>query len=447
MKTIEPADGLVIRESVRLKPGVYPAPNGLRIEGDGVTLCGEGVVLVGSDRQGVGLTVKGNGCRVQGLRILEYEHGIRADKVAKLQLLANHVTGTAEIAPNTIFLDIWRTADEAYGAAVLLVDVDDSLVEKNDFQHQMNGILTYGCRNLNVRQNQCSYNSGFGIHLYDTCDSLFEENSVDYCCRFEPREGPRHFGHIGADATGFLVVYGSSRNRFLRNTARLGGDGFFVAGLTPKLEKRPCNDNLFEENDGSLSPNIAFECTFCSGNRFVDNYADRSNYGFWLGYSWDTQVEGNRMLMNRQAGIAVENGYGMRVRHNTFQGGGHGVLLWSRYDEGFLAAYPNAATCHDWQIEHYSFARNGVGIRIAADQDHGIRQAPGVRGRPESRPRNIALRHNDIQDNRVGIDLYCCDDILVESNLLNRNVESNLRQQDCDRITARNNTGSAGGYL
>lgn len=447
MKTIEPADGLVIRESVRLKPGVYVVPEGLRIEGDGVALHADGALLVGADRQGVGLTVKGDSCRIQGLRVREFGYGIRANAVSKLQIVGNQVSGTAEIAPNTIFLDIWRPSDEAYGAGIMLVNVEDSLVEENDLQHQMNGILTYGCRNLTVRQNQCNYNSGFGIHLYDTCDSLFEDNSVDYCCRFEPREGPRHFGHMGADATGFLVVYGSCRNRFLRNTARLGGDGFFVAGLTPKLEKKPCNDNLFEENDGSLSPNIAFECTFCSGNRFVNNYADRCNYGFWLGYSWDTQVEGNRMLMNRQAGIAVENGHGMKVLHNTFQAGGHGVLLWSRHNEAFLSAYPEASTCHDWQIEHNVFTRNGVGIRIAADQDHGIRHAPEDRGRPEARPRDIALRHNDIQDNRVGVDLYRCDDIVIEANLLNRNVEANLRQQDCNRITARNNTGSAGGYL
>src|SRR6185503_15394618 len=72
----------------------------------------------------------------------------------------------------------------------------DSLVEENDLQHQQSGLLTYFCRNLTVRRNQASYNSGYGIHLFGTCDCLFEENSADYCCRFEPREGGLHYGHM-----------------------------------------------------------------------------------------------------------------------------------------------------------------------------------------------------------------------------------------------------------
>lgn len=447
MKTIRPADGMVIRESVRLEPGIYVLPHGLSVEGDGVHLLGEGAVLVGADRQGVGVRVRGSGCRIEGLRMRDYEHGLRAERVAGLQLVANQITSTAEVAPNTVFLDIWRPAAQAYGAGILLVDVEDALIEENDLQHQMNGLLTYGCRRLSVRRNQCNYASGFGIHLYETCDSIFEENSVDYCCRFEPREGPRHHGHMGADATGFLIVYRSCRNRFLRNTARMGGDGFFLAGLTPDLEKVPCNDNLFEENDASLSPNISFEATFSSGNRFVKNFADRSNYGFWLGYSWDTIVEGNRMLMNRQAGIAVENGHGFRILHNTFQANGHGLLLWSRLDTRFREAYPESDTCYDWRIEHNVLTRNGIGVRIAADQDHGIRPAPVPEDHPETRPRDIAILNSDIQDNRIGIDLHRCRDVLIEGNLLHRNVEANLRQQDCERVVARANTGSAGAYL
>jgi len=315
----------------------------------------------------------------------------------------------------------------------------------------MNGILTYGCDKLEVRRNNASYNSGYGIHLYGTCDSVFEDNYADYCCRWNKRtEGLGHeqLGHMGADAAGFLIVHGSCRNVFRRNFARLGGDGFFLAGLGPDGAKVPCNDNLFEENDGSLSPNIAFEATFSKGNVFRNNYADRSNYGFWLGFSWDNVIENNRMVHNRQAGIAVENGHGMIVRGNNFQANGHGILLWTHFVEKFLQIYPESVTSFDWTIEENIFTRNGKGIAILAEKDHGIRPLPAEEsGRQEARPHDHIIRNNDIQDNRIGIELFKADRTVIEGNILNRNVEANIRQDDVGETIIRNNLGSVGGYL
>jgi nitrous oxidase accessory protein NosD len=449
MRTIVPEDGMALREAVRLAPGVYHLPRGLRVEADGVEVDGAGALLVGSDRQGRGLEVAGRGgVTVRGLRLRDYHHGIYAKDCRGLTLAGNQATSTAEVAPNTVFLDIWKGPEEAYGGGAMLWGCTDATVEGNDLQHQMNGLLTYHCAGLRVLRNQCNYNSGFGIHLCGTCDSLFEENSADYCCRFEPREGPLHFGHMGADATGFLVIRGSCRNVFRRNWARMGGDGFFVAGLAPDMTKAPCNDNLFEENDASLSPNIAFECTFCEGNRFVRNHADRCNFGFWLGFSWNTLIEENRMVMNRQAGIAVENGHSFRVVGNQFQANGHGVLLWSSFVEGFLEAYPEHTTCHHWHIEGNVLTRNGKAIRVAADQDHGIRPVSGERaGRASARPRDLTFVRNDVQDNRVGFELHNVDGALIEANILHRNVEANVRLEDCTGVVERNNLGSRGAYL
>lgn len=446
---VVPSDGMVVREDTTLAPGVYHLPRGISIERDGVTLDGSGAVLVGAGREGQAIRVAGRAdVTVRGLRLRDYEHGIWARGCRNLTLAGNAITSTAEVPPNTVFLDIWRPAEQAYGGAISLWEVTDSLIAENDLQHQQSGLLTYHCARLAVRGNLAGYNSGFGIHLFGTCDSLFDGNCADYCCRFEPREGGLHHGHMGADAAGFLAVHGSCRNVFRRNTARLGGDGFFLAGLAPDGEKFGCDDNLFDENDASLSPNIAFEATFCRGNTFRRNHADRSNYGFWLGFSWDSLLEENRMVMNRQAGIAVENGHGIAVRGSTFQANGHGILLWSKRVEQFAALFPESLTSYDWQIEGNVFTRNGKGIRIAADQDHGIRPLPAeLRGRPETRPRRHVIRRNDIQDNRVGIELAGADETTIEENLLHRNVEANRREEDTTGTLFRNNLGSAGAYL
>lgn len=441
-------DRLVIRQNTRLDPGVHRLPGGIEIVGDGITLDGEGATLVGSNREGAGVRVQGKkGVVIENLAIRDYRHGIRAEHCRDLVLRGNRITSTAEVAPNTLFLDIWLPVDQAYGGAILLVDCAECDIEENDLQHQQNGILSYGCSALAVRRNDCGYNSGWGIHLFGTCDSLFQENHCDFCCRFEPRDGPVHQGHMGADAAGFLAVMGSCRNRFLRNTARLGGDGFFLAGLSPNGTHAGCDDNLFEENDASLSPNIAFEATFSQGNIFRNNFADRCNYGFWLGFSRDTQVTGNRMLFNRQAGIGTENGVRIVVRENHFQANGHGVLLWSKHVEAFAKSVPENDTSRDWTIEKNTFLHNGKGIRIAADQDHGIRDLPAEQRGKAPFPSAHRIIGNDIQENRLGVELLRAMRTVIEQNRLRGNVEANLREADCEETTVRANIGEAGAYL
>jgi len=451
---VVPTDGMVIRSSVRLKPGVYVLPQGLSVAADGVTLDGEGVTLVGCGRRGTGVRVEGRRqVTIRNLALRDYYHGISVRKASGLTLERNQIASTGEVPANTVFLNIWHDVERAYGGAILLEQVEDAEIRDNDLQHQMCGLLTYHCRKLRVRGNNASYNSGFGIHLYETCDSVFEENYADYCCRWEPRDKPPRlgagsYGHMGADAAGFLIVYRSCRNVFRRNFARLGGDGFFLAGRSAAGEAVPCNDNLFEENDGSLSPNIAFEATFSEGNVFRNNWADRCNFGFWLGYSRRNVLEGNRMLFNRQAGIAVEHGVGFEVRHNDFQSNGHGILLWTSYVAEFFEAEPETRTVRDWLIEHNKFYRNGTGIAIRADRDHGIRpRAPEDSGRPELRPCDNIIRCNDIQDNRIGIHLANCDRTTVERNKLNKNVEADLRREDDHDTRVGHNLGQRGAYL
>lgn len=454
---ITPTDGMVLRSDARLKPGVYLLPNGLTIDADNVTLDGNGAMVIGRDRGGAGITIRGRrGVTIRNVRLREYHHGIVARECGELLIEQVHATSTAETPANTIFLDIWKTAAEAYGGAILLDRVDGAEIRDNDVQHQFCGLYAYGCRALRVLRNNASYSSGFGFHLFETSDSHYEGNYADYCCRYEPRDkDPARatpwdaLGHMGADATGFLIVQSSCRNVFRGNYARMGGDGFFLAGRGPGNREVPCNDNLFEFNDGSLSPNIAFEATFSERCTFRHNRADRCNYGFWCGFSSDFVIEANRMVHNRQAGIAVENGRGFEVRDNHFHSNQvAGVLLWSKYLKEWHDALPQNRTVHHWTIEGNRFTRNGAGIAILADKDHGIRPMPAEAcGRADIRPHDHAIVRNDIQDNRVGIDLYRTDRVRIEQNTISRNVECDVRQDDAVDTLLRGNLGLVGGYL
>lgn len=424
---IVPVDGMVITKDTVLQPGVYVLPHGIVIGADDVSLDGNGALLLGRKRLGQGVSVEGyNGITIKNLHLREYKRGIGARGCRKLSVLNCVITSTAELPPNSVFLDIWHPPEEAYGGGILLWDVQDSLVMNNDLQHQMVGLHSYFCQNLTVRDNVANYCSGFGYHLYETCDSLYQDNYADFCCRFEPRDGRR--GHMGADSAGFLIVHSSCRNVFRRNSARLGGDGFFLSGLTADFVPAGCDDNLFEENDGSHSPNIAFEATFSQGNVFKKNVAKYSNYGFWLGFSSRVTLEENTVTQNHQAGIACENGYGMTVRKNLLEANGHGILLWSRPVIDLTPTGLHNATSSDWLIEENTLNRNGKAIRIAADQDHGVRpfETPSEGSAPTPRPRNHAIRANRIEGNRVGIELVDVEETELEKNKMNNNLEADV---------------------
>ncbi len=416
---------LRIDRNTQLEPKVYLLPEGITIDADNVTLDGQGATIMGTDKtnsQGIKVFGRKN-VVIKNLRVLNYYHGVSIKQSSGIEISHCTVTLTTEIQSNTLFLDIWRPAAEAYGGAIFLEQVTDAKIHDNDIQHQMNGILSYHCKRLEVINNLANYCSGFGFHLYDTCDSTYLNNYADYCCRYYRTDSS---SHLGADATGFLIVYKSCNNVFRKNHARLGGDGFFLAGLTPDGIDVGCNNNLFEENDASYSPNNAFEGVFSKGNIYRGNKASYSNYGFWLGFSSDCTLTNNQMHGNRQAGIAVENGIHFRVSNNDLQNNTHGILIWTRSYE-FLRNIPGMnATSSDWMIEKNKLNQNKKAVRIAADQDHGVR--PLAKEKSSILPQNHSIQNNEIRGNLIGIELEKSKDTHMSGNTL-ENLLTNVREE------------------
>jgi parallel beta-helix repeat protein len=420
-------NALKINKDTRLEPKIYVLPEGITIDSDNVTLDGQGATIMGTDKiasQGIKVGNRKN-IIIKNLRILNYYHGISIKKSVGIEICNCTITLTTEIQSNTLFLDIWKPAADAYGGAIFLEQVTDAIIHDNDLQHQMNGILSYQCKRLEVTNNLASYCSGFGFHLFETYDSTFANNYADFCCRYYLSD--RNLSsHLGADAAGFLIVFKSSNNVFRKNYARLGGDGFFLAGLTPDGIDVGCNDNLFQENDASYSPNNAFEGVFSKGNSYQGNKANHSNYGFWLGFSKGCTLKDNQIYNNRQAGIAVENGIDFEILDNDIQNNTHGILIWTRFYE-FLKQVPNMnATSSDWLIERNKLIQNKKAIRIAANQNHGIRQL--VEEKSLIPPHHHMISHNDIRDNIIGIELEDVKDTQMDQNILN-NLVTNFSEK------------------
>jgi len=277
-----------------------------------------------------------------------------------------------------------------------------------DVQHQLNGILLYNSGELLVEKNNASFNSGWGVYLSRTSNSVVQDNQLDFCNRLyrRPEDGSIR---AEADTAGIVLVKSSCNNQFLRNSCIGGGDGIFVAGYEHPGKTDPCNDNLFEDNDCRLSPNNAIESTFSRGNIFRRNNCSRSNYGMWMGFSWENVIEDNVIEYSRFVGIAIEHGHDFTIRNNVLRRNGEGIRLWTR--GGVVDYWPGYEVSFDFRIEENQFERNEIGFAGYTGAE-----------RTDQDCQNYHLKKNYFHDNRVGAFFGRVRDCTLQDNTFSANV-------------------------
>ena len=434
MTRILPEDGMTLTRDTVLQPGVYFLPNGISIDGDDVTLDGNGALLIGEGGQGRGVSMRQHsGITVRNLRLERYYHGIWASACANVRIEDCAITRTHELAAPDAFLDVWLDRSEAYGGAIFFAGVIDSTVTRNDLQHQQNGALLYGCNQIAVTRNNASYNSGYGMLLYESSSNTVDANIADFCSRIFSSDPASGKYHNGADAAGLVMMCNSSRNIVTGNLLRSGGDGVFLGGFHKDMILTPCNDNVFERNDGSDSPNIAFEATFSQRNMFRNNRADNCNYGFWLGWSSETTLEDNRIAANRIAGVAIEHGHHNTIAGNTFERNRAGVQLWANLDSqrstgAFSAYFPECAQSHESMITRNTFSRHDNAIHCWS-----------ARGEATQRCHHFSVLDNEIVDNRVGVLFERVRQSQIMRNTIRDNVEAGVKMVGCADVTVDEN--------
>ncbi|MBN1285924.1 MAG: right-handed parallel beta-helix repeat-containing protein [Anaerolineae bacterium] len=425
-KAITPTDGMVVLEDTILAPGVYTLPNGITIGADGVTLDGAGTQIVGRDHTGAGLRAANvKGVTIQGISIAGYHHGVRMDRCEGVTVERITVRDTTEIPGIDTFLNLWQRLAEAYGGGILLNEVTGGVIRDDDLQHQQNGVMLYNCTGLTVERNNASFNSGWGVYLARSNENIIQDNQLDFCNRtYRRKDGTIR---VEADAAAITLVHGSSRNKLLRNSCLCGGDGIFIAGYCHPGDVNPCSDNLVEANDCRLSPNNAIESTFSRGNVFRRNDCSRSNYGFWLGYSWDNLVEDNHVEFNRWVGIAAEHAHNMTFRSNTIRRNGEGIRLWTRGGE-ILKYYPGFEVAFDCRIEDNLIESNEIGFNAYTGDDA-----------PDRDGYSYHLAGNTFRDNRDGVRMRRVRQSTIAGNTFEGNVVSAICLQDRPDVTVGEN--------
>lgn len=354
--------GTNVQGAVKICPGRYRIPDPrekgvLVIAASGTTLDLTGVTLESGDSipsRFVGVGVASNGVdavTVLGGAIHGYRYGIRLDggrdhRVRDTDVSrsrAQALRSTPERFDDGDWLDLFHPdVFEGYGGGLYLRRTTGVSVTGVTATGAQNGIGLFETRAAFISDNNVTGNSGWGIHLWRSTGNAIVRNRASRNVRCESARYRR-----GCDSAALLLRQRSDSNTIADNDLTYSGDGFFLSGHRPDLE--PSVGNLVVRNDASHSWHNAFEATFSWNNTFIDNVADSSDYGFWLGYSSGSSVIGNTIIGARTAGIAIEHGSDNLLSGNIMIGAPIGLRL--------FAPAPDGPQSRGYRVDDNVFAR------------------------------------------------------------------------------------------
>jgi parallel beta-helix repeat protein len=359
--------GTQVRGEVKICPGRYRiadraevgvivvAASGTRIDLTGVTL--DGGDSVAAAFTGVGILSRGmDSVMVRGGRVRGFRYGVRLEggrghRVSGVDLSgsrAQRLRSTSEQFDEADWLDIFHPdAFESYGAGVYLKQTRGASVTGILARGSQNGIGLSESREAWIADNDVSGNSGWGIHLWKSSRNTIVRNKADHNVRCEGVSYRR-----GCDSAALLLREQSDSNLVAENDLTWSGDGFFLSGQRPQVS--PSIGNMVLRNDASHAWHNGFEATFSAWNVFLENRADSTDYGFWLGYSRGNVVRGNILLGTRTAAVAIEHGGENEIAGNTIIGAATGIHLFA----------PNVddEASTDYRIDDNTLAKVGRGI-------------------------------------------------------------------------------------
>jgi parallel beta-helix repeat protein len=251
--------------------------------------------------------------------------------------------------------------DSVQGGGLRLEETTASTVATSRFARNWNGIELRSSHQNVVRGNIADHCSNTGATLAHSDRNRIEDNDLSWGIRGANLSFPnRWYGVDTKDSAGIIVDAESSRNQILGNNLTYGGDGVFIRSIIGGC----ATDNLVQGNDTSFSPHNAIEC-WCDGNQFIDNLANDSDYGIWLGGTDRGLVRGNRVERNRTDGISIQIG---EDRHTVIEenivtdNGRTGILLTGREIQSWhplTHVGPNLADSSHLVVQRNTFSGNG----------------------------------------------------------------------------------------
>jgi len=190
---------------------------------------------------------------------------------------------------------------------MVLQQVTKSVVRKNRANRVWDGCSLIKSDDNVFEENDFSRTSNTCLKLWNSSRNTVRKNLLTHGIRINP--GETH----ARDSSCVLIETNSNDNQFLDNDCTHGGDGIFIRVLNGWVS----TGNLFERNDASHANNNCFEA-WAPRNIYRNNKANHASYGFWLGASDQTLLEGNEVSYN--GGQAGFRGNSPHLPGSTFAG-------------------------------------------------------------------------------------------------------------------------------
>ena len=273
-KDVVPTNGMIIKQNTTFVSGTYNLQDGVVIAENSITLDLNNATLLGADYQNVGITIKPylHDITILNGNIHNYYYAIRADNSSQITIINNNISCNW-IDPKSLnssgpppWLDI-NVIPSSFGdrtnlgGGLFMNGIDKAYIHNNTAQWQENGLDLFNITNSVVYANNCSFNVGWGIHLWKSYGNNISYNTANNCTRTGP------YYQYTADTSGILLNCECHDNYVGYNSFLYGGDGIFMSGFPRNSQNECCpsNNNHIEYNDARYSPNNAIESTFAQG--------------------------------------------------------------------------------------------------------------------------------------------------------------------------------------
>ncbi len=324
--------------NIRIQSGSYSFSDAAKdgviriINKENITIDGDSVQVTGTGFQGFMVYIENSrNITIKNFQsVKSYYYAVSARQSAGIQINSNNFSYNKK---DTLgWISIWTDQNAALGGGVLMHQCSGSEFHDNLMTQQNDGIALYECDDITIFNNVLNWNCGFGIRMNFTDNCNIHHND---CSHVNRKTDP-------SDCAAILLIV-SNNNIVEYNNLTYSGDGVFLGQY--EYSQIP-NNNYFGYNDCSFSPHNAIEATFADGNIYKGNLCNYSNYGFWLGYSFNSLVEDNEIIGNFTSGVSVDRGFKNTFKNNLIKGNPYGFELW---EGGIIGPYGQQFS-HDYWI-------------------------------------------------------------------------------------------------
>jgi parallel beta-helix repeat protein len=378
----------ITRDTVLDPQKTYQA---IEIKASNVTIDGRGAWLLGpasrkcepspSDFRGVAISAKGvSNVRLRNVNARGWETGLDVED------------GTGWLVEQCNFSDNFHDPSFGWGengrrGGILFNSVRLSTIKHCRANRVWDAcILVNSLENI-IEDNDFSHTSDTALKLWASSRNRMRRNDFSYGLRKNP-------GEVHArDSTCVLIESGSNENHLEDNNCTHGGDGIFIRVLNGWVS----TGNVLERNDCSYANNNGFEA-WSPRNVYRHNKANHCSYGFWLGASDQTVLDGNEASYNGDN----------RGFHNSphLPDGGHAGIV-----------FMFGPSSHTIARNNICVENNGAGIAVIGDIES--------RGK-KWKAHHWIIEQNTLKKNRWGLFLQHADWIDLAGNTISDNTERDI---------------------